>query len=256
VSNAINNTWYSVRDNTGMSYATSTFSTGSGNVNLATLNFTSNGTYNLTILADQLSGCPASFRMASITVNASTLPVTFLGITAQYQNDLVDLSWTVTNEVNVDHYEVERSGDCNNFTTISSIPNRPSTSLNNQYTFRDQQLPFVNRWCYVIKQIDKDGRFTRSKVIAVQSINRELVWHLTPNPANSITTLIMQSPKELPATMLLSDINGKILYRGIVIIRKGNNSIGMPEISRYASGIYVLHLQTDLGNSSQKLIIK
>jgi len=255
VSNVSSSTWYSIRDNTGASYATANYASSTTGFNLVTNPFNNAGNFTLNISADNLTGCAASTRQALVTVNFVTLPVNFLEVTARYETDAVQTGWTVTNEVNVDRYEVERSEDCIHYTTVATVPYYPVITAQHAYSFRDTRLPATNSWCYRIRQVDKDGRSTLSMIATVQATNRELVWRLSPNPASANTSLVILSPKDQTGTIVLLNMQGQVLYSHQENIRKGSNTFSIPGLQGYAPGLYTVKLQAGQREQSQKLIV-
>jgi hypothetical protein len=249
------NTWYSVRDNTGISYATANYSTNTTGFNLVTNVFTNPGTYSLTISADALTGCPASTRLASVTVNPVTLPVNFVQVSAQQQADAVLTEWTVTNEVNVDHYEVERSEDCSRYTVIASVPYAPVSTVKNRYQHTDTHLPLSDSWCYRIRQVDKNGRSALSSVAIVQATQHKTGWQLTPNPAIDHASILLSSVAAGTRTVTVLSMQGQVLYRREVSVHKGLNTFALPALTGFALGIYSVQLQNGEKYEANKLII-
>ena len=85
---------------------------------------------------------------------------------------------------------------------------------------------------YRIKQVDKDGRFTLSKVTTLQATDRELVWYISPNPASGKANLVILSPKEQGGTILLSSLSGQLLCQQAAALRKGSNTVSLPGFHR------------------------
>src|SRR5205823_11967230 len=97
------------------------------------------------------------------------------------------LSWTVTNEQSISHYQVERSFDCTRFEPIATISTQTSTDISKQYSYSDQFSVTSNNICYRIKAINVDGAVMYSKVI---SLSEEKTWQVqvAPNPTTNETT--------------------------------------------------------------------
>lgn len=256
ISNASANTWYSVRDNSGISYATATYSTGTTGFNIATNSFTTPGSYTLSISADRLTGCPASVQLASVTVNSSTLPATFVQVSAREEDGIGLINWTVTNEQQVSHYEIERSDDCQHFSFIGRVDYKESPFLNNMYTFQDAALPLIERFCYRIKQVDINGQYLYSVVAPVQSMIKTLTWTVSPNPAHNKITVMVQSPLAQHAYITLFSTYGTLLARHSVRLTKGASTHLLDGLHKFSAGSYVLRLEVDGHVSSQRLLIQ
>ncbi|MEO1254699.1 MAG: hypothetical protein AAFY41_07430, partial [Bacteroidota bacterium] len=61
------------------------------------------------------------FTIASVDNDATPLPLDFLSFTVTESDNEVLLSWITTNEVNVDYFDIERSGDGLNFDLLGQV---------------------------------------------------------------------------------------------------------------------------------------
>ena len=66
---------------------------------------------------------------------AAALPVTLLSFTAVKQNTAVKVSWSTSQEVNSQLFDVERSADGNSFTKIGTVTAQGSSSIKVDYSF-------------------------------------------------------------------------------------------------------------------------
>jgi hypothetical protein len=256
ISNVASNTWYSVRDNSGTSYATSSYSTGTGSFNMATNNFSTPGTYSLNISADRLTGCPAALQVASVTVNSVTVPVTFVHVSAKEEHGTAYITWVVTNEQQVSHYEIERSIDCQHFSSIGRIDYKASSAANNTYRYMDHAVPFAERFCYRIRQVDEDGDFLLSAVLPVYKKVKTLTWTITPNPAHDQVTLVIQSPSAMTANILLYNMQGALVRKHVVQVATGTSTQVLNGVSHLPAGTYLVKLESDGHTSTQQLFIR
>ncbi len=90
------------------------------------------------------------------------LPVKFGHFSATEVSNGVKLSWVIDAEINTSGYQVERSKDGINYTTIASVQTNDSRT----YSYLDQ-LPLAEGF-YRIKAFDFDNRFGYSNVVRVQ----------------------------------------------------------------------------------------
>ena len=138
------------------------------------------------------------------------LPVKLLSFTVQKQNNTTLLNWQTANEINNDHFSIERSADSKLFT---SIGNKPATNnaLRSNYSFVDNaHLNGMNY--YRLKQVDKDGKFSYSKIVSVDfAISNNALFSISPNPAKdhiSITSSVAVSDAQITIT----SATGRTLY--------------------------------------------
>ncbi|MGN6492028.1 MAG: hypothetical protein ACTHLE_08545 [Agriterribacter sp.] len=240
VSNAASGNWYALSDNTGVSYATSAYRNNSSSFSLITKPFTTAGSYTLRLSADALTGCPASFSTLSVTVNA-VLPVDFLEVLALSLNGNVSIEWKVTNEQNVDYYEVERSNDGVSFTAVAKVAFKPSTSDPNRYAFTDKVFTAESgKVYYRIRQIDLDGTANYSKTVLVDARAKKTVdIKCYPNPTSNHAFLLAISDKAQLADILIIDELGKVCLKlNKRALQKGSNIFDISRTMSLAKGLY------------------
>src|SRR5262249_52077625 len=140
-------------------------------------------------------------------VKTIVLPVTWLSFTAQkINNHTAELKWSTTNEVNNDHFEIQRSSNAVSFSKIGTL----IANNKRQYQFTDINV-YGSVAYYRIKQVDKDGRHSYSQVVKVLFDNN-ISWQINPNPAHNLISVYFK--KELTKLQLmLIDASGKTVYR-------------------------------------------
>lgn len=101
-------------------------------------------------------------------------------------NKYIDLVWKTGNESDLNHYEVEKSGDGVHFETAAIV--FPWESDNHpDYTWADKQAtPGINY--YRLKMIDKNGAYTYSNLLTF-SLTEKLISKIVVAP-NLITNQI------------------------------------------------------------------
>ena len=126
-----------------------------------------------------------------ITVDYSApLPIELVDFNSQIiSNNTVSLNWTTATEINNDHFEIERSSSMSDFISIGEVKGAGNSVLEQQYSFKDNS-PLTGMNYYRLKQIDFDGKFSYSPVIAVKTTSTIHEVQLFPNPCSSAFTLI------------------------------------------------------------------
>lgn len=126
-------------------------------------------------------------------VNLSTLPVRWLGFTANRQQSHVELNWATATEQNTKSYEVQRSADGLHWNSLGTVPASGYSSVVQRYSHLDRQ-PLAAANYYRILQRDMDGKENFSNVAMVRSTSRQQQVHLYPNPVvNGILTLTLEN---------------------------------------------------------------
>ncbi len=113
------------------------------------------------------------------------LPVRWLNVgLKQVQPEQIVLSWSTASEFNNDKFEIERSWDNANFEKITEVKSLGNSYTIVHYSIKDNLTSRLNdEVFYRIKQVDKNGAFSYSKVLSV-AIQRGLEISIFPNPAN------------------------------------------------------------------------
>lgn len=254
ISNVVGSTWYAVQDNSGNSYATSVYTSSNSGFSLSTSNFNSSGTYNLVLTADKLSGCPASTASATVVVNPIVTPVRFISVTAEGISQGSKISWTVADEENVSHYQVEKSLDGRNFSLAGTVDFKPASSSINQYTYTDVTIN-TDRIYYRIRQVDIDQHYTFSSIVIVKAKpgNKIQAW---PVPAVNEINININVNSAQSSSIELLDINGTKMLSKSIRLSVGNNALSLNQLATLPKGTYFIKIFADGENHIQKIIIK
>ncbi len=118
------------------------------------------------------------------------LPVDWLDIYARRVNNSHIISWSVSGEVNVSHYLVERRrNNENDFRPISGkVDAKGNSNQLHNYDYTDSDSESPGTYYYRVKQVDFDGQFTYSNVVKLDFLEENQV-RLYPNPARSETSV-------------------------------------------------------------------
>jgi len=121
------------------------------------------------------------FTLANTAGNQNPLPVTFGAIKGYAKGGGIEIDWTTYSEVNVDHYEIERS--VNGGQQFVSIGQTPARNTNNQteYGWLDPS-PGNGINLYRIKSVDLDGKISYSIIVKVNLTFSGQGLVIYPNP--------------------------------------------------------------------------
>ncbi len=179
----------------------------------------------------------AVFDNLSIGPLLSALPVDFIGLVASRNaGNTVGLKWDVSDEINVDRYEIERSENGINFISRGSV----SASGKSIYAFSDQDVPGTTIF-YRVKSVDIDGRMKYSGVLrlkgdAANSYGDKLLVY--PSPASSQVTIehkrILRDAK-----ITVTAMDGRILK---TILPSEGSSHTTLNVTDLKPGIYIIRL--------------
>jgi hypothetical protein len=128
------------------------------------------------------------------------LALTLIDFKALVMATSVELSWTASNEVSFEGYDVERSADGSYFYTIGSVPATDTLSVET-YTWPDN-APLAGVSYYRLRMINKDGSFTYSLVLEIDR-NAPKGISVFPNPVTN-HTIILSLAGEPAGTYLIT----------------------------------------------------
>ncbi|MEO8765347.1 MAG: choice-of-anchor tandem repeat GloVer-containing protein [Ginsengibacter sp.] len=166
---------------------------------------------------------------------AGPLPVALVSLTGKNSGNSNQLTWKVDNEQHLDYYQLERSVDGQNFKEISQI----KATGNNSYSYTDLVAGGSFLYYYRLKSLDKDGHFKYSIVIKIRTGLKGLAV-VTPNPFRDKLIVNIESPLQQKVIFMLSDLNGRKLYRDSKVLASGSNIIEINEAGRLSKGTYLL----------------
>ncbi len=122
------------------------------------------------------------------TTTAWLLPITLQSFTAQKQNEVSVLNWTTANEENAAQFDIERSVNGQNFSTIATVMAGGNSNTLHTYHFTDLK-PETGLNYYRLKMLDQDGHFEYSKIILLDFDAVRPVISLSPNPGQNLVHL-------------------------------------------------------------------
>ena len=185
------------------------------------------------------------FASQNVTVNGYTtdqnpMPLKLLSFNAAVKNKKVQLQWRTANEVNVDAFDVQQSTDGSSFNTIGKVEANNSTATNN-YNFADPALLEGVRY-YRLKMLDKDGSFTYSRIVVVNTSAAQKL-SVYPNPASSFITVTHERSRDNNRLQVVT-ADGRIVQ--IIPLAFGATQTTI-DVSQLAKGAYFIRLENSAG---------
>ncbi len=168
----------------------------------------------------------------------------------------VDLSWLTMMEANVDHYEIQRSGDGMNFDVIDSISSKMKITTNVyqlQYTYTDA-APLNGISYYRIKVVGRDGSTTLSPVVQMNNNNIEGARIYPTLIQNNM--VFVESDKNLSAARLeIFDLNGHKISETNWESLSGRQNTEVSKSGYLPTGTYIARLTAKGQNVKNQLVI-
>jgi poly(beta-D-mannuronate) lyase len=161
-----------------------------------------------------------------------TLPARLLNFTASKNGKVALLQWQVSEEINVERYDVEWSSNGNGFTSVGNVTATAGNAFVFTYSFTHAN-PATGSNYYRVKIIDRDGRVAYTPVRKL-SFTEIISLSLYPNPARQSVTVGLNVADASAVTVKLISMTGAIV-KTITTNNQGN--INIP-LSGIAAGIY------------------
>ncbi|MBV4357065.1 T9SS type A sorting domain-containing protein [Pinibacter aurantiacus] len=214
--------------------------------------FITPGVYKFTLTATDGQGLSNS---STITITKQApLPVTYLYFNGANNDGKNILKWATSKELNNDHFDVLKSDDGVNFSTVVTIPPSTAATETKEYTFTDIS-PFPGNNYYRLAQYDIDGTKKLSEIINIRNAGNTVIATY-PNPIKDQLYFTLKSSeiKGVVKARVL-DASGKVVKQ--MNFEKStsvsNQSIQLPGLQ---SGIYILELSQDNGWQSVHRFVK
>lgn len=113
----------------------------------------------------------------------TVLPLRMISFSGENKNGSTFLHWQTNSEINVSHFEIERSSDGNIFEKIGIV----SSNNGSNYSFNDIHVEESVSF-YRLKIVDMDGKYSYSNTIKIKSKNLNTL-SVFPNPSKGQLTI-------------------------------------------------------------------
>lgn len=168
-------------------------------------------------------------------LNLIPLPVTLKSFNLNQESKGINsLTWKVSQEENLSHYELQRSENGIEFSTIATIKAKNSVG-DNTYSFNDN---YRGQCYYRIKMVDIDDQYSLSTTLKANYSSDNLCT-LSPNPI--YTTATLQTNYDKPAIVQVLNIYGSLIATYNI---DGKSQYSL-DFSTLSNGVYSLKIIVD-----------
>ncbi len=179
----------------------------------------------------------------------NALPVKLLYFKGNAEGGVNKLTWATSTEINAGYYSIERSSDGREFTAIGRVDAAGNTNANTYYSFNDNSFSKGINY-YRLKVVDKDGSYNYSSIIALKDGAPANIVSVYPNPAKDVLFVQVQAYEAQKATLVTTDMQGRIVNTQAVQLANGNNALSVTT-SNLPKGIYLVTV-----NAKDKTVVK
>ncbi|MFD2786249.1 NosD domain-containing protein [Hymenobacter rubripertinctus] len=189
-------------------------------------------------------------------VTNGPLPVTLTSFAAKAAGADAKLNWATAQELNNDHFVVERSFDGSSFVAVAEVKGQGTTSSATNYAFTDVQAAAKAQGrvaYYRLSQVDTDGTSTFSSVQTVTfSTSARTSVAVYPNPASNLTDtrLDLSGTPEGTYQVSIVDLTGRVL-RSFPQAGGRNEAL---DVTSLPAGTYLVQVKGNGESFVQRLI--
>ncbi|MFM2362573.1 MAG: hypothetical protein RLZZ316_1475 [Bacteroidota bacterium] len=168
------------------------------------------------------------------------LPIVLANFDGRKTNGGNTITWKANCSANgVYTFELQRSTDGRNFTTVSSIK-ADKVRCEQPFDYTDNNFVAGATNYYRLRMIDADGKPSVSRVVAIINKSKGVVFaQLLPSVVNSKATVIISAAANETIAMTITDMNGRMVQQLRVAVQPGTNSIQI-NTAALSAGVYQL----------------
>lgn len=198
----------------------------------------------------------SGYALGDIVTPIIGLPVELTAFNANCNNDVVTINWTTASEKDFDYFELQRSPDAVQFSTIATIPTTGNSTQEKHYSFVDE-YPFDNTY-YRLKQIDKYNTSpVYSQIVLTKCTEDEIIHNLQVYFSNNHTISITLNANNTSSIQInLYEISGKLLYTNNNQITSDDFIFSIDLQQQLAKGIYIIQIVAGNTTKYKKISIQ
>jgi|GEM_PF-6867189 len=178
-------------------------------------------TYGTAVAAPLFTG--TYYYTIGTSISPMPLPVSLVYFVGNAVDNGVELKWETSSEINNDYFTIEKSATGENFLPMTTITGHGTTHETHDYRWVDSK-PTSSKTYYRLRQVDYDGVFTHSKIIAVDGMTMPIPMNLSvyPNPikGNEFSIELIGIKNTNQVLLEIYDLFGRKLYSMVLPVDK------------------------------------
>nr|WP_294861699.1 T9SS type A sorting domain-containing protein [uncultured Fluviicola sp.] len=197
------------------------------------------------LFANQTLTLDGYYTLATKDFTVSPLPVELVSFDATLTDRKVVLSWQTQSEFNSNYFDVLRSDDGQNWTSIGTVPASGSSQTTIDYSLTDGS-PLTGVSYYRLKQVDMNNDFHLSDIRSINNSIKVNQVKVYPNPTDKgLVTILSDEPIK---TLFVYNALGKLVFE----TNPDSEAIYLLDTQTFESGMYWINLNGE----NHKLIIR
>lgn len=217
----------------------------------------------------ELRATTTAFSEFALGSGDNPLPVSLSNFAGVAVAEGIRLSWSTMSEQNNAGFEVLRRdvGVSDEFQTLASyranaaLRGRGTTNQPSQYAFLDASGENGKRYAYRLRSTDYNGEihdYPNEVIVEMRHVEARRydykLYQNYPNPFNPTTTIAFAMRESGKATIIVSDLLGKEVFRATLDAREGENRYRF-NATGLASGVYFYSLRAGGFSQTRKMLL-
>jgi Secretion system C-terminal sorting domain len=173
----------------------------------------------------------------------ANLPVELKSFFGRVEGANARLTWQTATETNNIGFDIEKSTDQITFSKIGFVKGMGNAVQANDYHFVDSTFEKIAY--YRLKQMDADGKFSYSSVVALQKLGSKGKVKVYPNPITNQTLLNIdfEGNSYKNASIAIFESNGRVIYQKNV---ERQEAVQIA-VNDWFHGLYLIRITTNDG---------
>jgi hypothetical protein len=184
------------------------------------------------------------------------LPIELTTFKGMCLKNKIELFWQTASETNNDYFIIEKSINGINYTQIGTVEGNGNSNTLKNYIYSDSDVSNKNNF-YRLTQVDFDGKFSQSEIIAVSNSCNEIGFEFSNayyNSSNNKISLSFLASLSGNINISITDILGRDIYNNIIEVQEGinNNNIQLNSLS---NSVYIISLYNEEFRVHKKIYV-
>jgi hypothetical protein len=208
---------------------------------------------NVSVTFDDLNISAPYFYPGGCSGAQSPLPVMLMSFQGNMNNGKVSLQWSVAQNEEGDHFEVQRSSDGTTFATAAVIM---VTDKFGSESYSYSETTSAEKIYYRLKMVNDNHSVRYSKILAFQSsaASSSKALKIVNNPATDKLTLSFSSTNNQVVQFRVYDMAGRLQMDQKINVYQGSNLVSLPLSSTFKTGMYAVEVYTGSNRETVKFV--
>lgn len=192
------------------------------------------------------------------SVLSASAPISLSNFSGKKDGSQNLLEWTTSTETNNAGFELQRSINGKDFSTISNVNSKAvngNSNSNLSYSYADV-TPLKGTNYYRLYQKDKDGKGSYSSIVTIKGMVKGIeISNVYPNPVQDKLTITLSATNSEKLVVGIYDLVGKEVAKQVVQANNGSINVQF-NTNNFAAGSYLIKVVTENGVIETQKFVK